>query len=53
MKYQLTAKTADGTVADRRTVQARDRDHAKNLAAQLRERLAYLGVTKVTAKKEA
>lgn len=53
MKYQLTAKDADGTVVDRRTIDARDRDHAKDLAAQLRDRLAFLGVTKVTAKKEA
>ena len=53
MKYQLTAKTADGKVIDRRSAYARDKAHLQSLKGELRDRLAWQGVTRVTAKKEA
>ena len=52
MKYQLTTKTADGKVIDRRSVYARDKAHLQNLKGELRDRLAWLGAARVTAKKE-
>jgi hypothetical protein len=52
MKYQLTTKTADGKVIDRRSVYARDKAHLQNLKGELRDRLAWQGAARITAKKE-
>lgn len=52
MKYQLTTKTVDGKVIDRRSVYARDKAHLQNLKGELRDRLAWLGAARITAKKE-
>lgn len=52
MKYQLTTKTADGTIIDRRSVYARDKAHLQNLKSELRDRLAWQGAARITAKRE-
>jgi hypothetical protein len=53
MKYQLTAKDKAGNTIDTRSVYARDKAHLKNLKDELRERLAWQGATRVSARKEA
>ena len=52
MKYQLTAKDKAGNIIDRRSVYARDKAHLQNLKSERRDRLAWQGAARITAKKE-